>query len=108
MHAMDIISLRSTPAAGLFQSLTRRCPLTCAHCSTNSLMTSEEYAERIFLRFVEYQLGKFHGIVIRRTFLNGCYEVKGSLLKLFATLSCYSTTSLQHLDDQGYEAFMHA
>ena len=53
MHVMEIITLRPIPAAGLFLSLTRRCPLTCAHCSTNSLMTSEEYAERIFLRFVE-------------------------------------------------------
>src|SRR5579884_3220275 len=53
MHVMEIIKLRPIPAAGLFLSLTRRCPLKCAHCSTNSLMTSEQYAGEIFLRFVE-------------------------------------------------------
>lgn len=52
MHLMEIIKLRGVPAAGLFLSLTRRCPLSCAHCSTNSMLTSEEYAEDVFLRFV--------------------------------------------------------
>jgi pyruvate-formate lyase-activating enzyme len=32
-------------------TLTRRCPLTCAHCSTNSMLSSEEHDASIFLRF---------------------------------------------------------
>ncbi len=53
MHLMDALALRPVPAAAVFLSLTRRCPLTCAHCSTDSLMSSEEHAEELFLRFVE-------------------------------------------------------
>src|SRR5262245_46928751 len=53
MHLMDVLPLRPVPAAGLFLALTRRCPLACAHCSTNSLIGSEEHPEAIFLRFVE-------------------------------------------------------
>lgn len=49
---MDVLALRPIPAAGVFLSLTRRCPLTCEHCSTNSLLTSEEHAAEPFLRFV--------------------------------------------------------
>jgi len=39
------------PAAGVFLTLTRRCPLTCAHCSTNSMLDSEEHAAGIFSEF---------------------------------------------------------
>jgi hypothetical protein len=51
MHLADILALRPVPAAGLLMALTRRCPLTCAHCSTNSLLTSEEHPEEWFSRF---------------------------------------------------------
>src|SRR5215211_2738624 len=53
MHLVDILALRQVPAAGLYLSLTRRCPLSCAHCSTNSSLVSEEHAASPFLRLVE-------------------------------------------------------
>jgi pyruvate-formate lyase-activating enzyme len=52
VHLADILALRSVPAAGVSLGLTRRCPLTCAHCSTNSTLTSEEYPPEMFVRFV--------------------------------------------------------
>lgn len=53
MHLVDVLALRPVPAAGIFFSITQRCPLTCNHCSTNSTMSSEEHSGEIFLRFVE-------------------------------------------------------
>lgn len=52
MHLVDLLTLRTEPARGLYLSLTRRCPLSCAHCISNSTMQSEEYSGEIFLRFV--------------------------------------------------------
>lgn len=51
MHIAQLLALRSVPAAGVFLTVTRRCPLSCAHCSTNSLLTSEEHAADIFTGF---------------------------------------------------------
>ncbi len=51
MHIADALALRSVPAAGVFLTLTRRCPLTCAHCSTNSMLNSEEHSADIFRDF---------------------------------------------------------
>lgn len=48
MHLHEMAALRTKPAAGLFMALTRRCPLSCAHCSTTSSMTSEQYGEEPF------------------------------------------------------------
>jgi organic radical activating enzyme len=53
MHLVEILSLRQVPAAGLYLSLTRRCPLSCGHCSTNSSLSSEEHEASSFLRLVE-------------------------------------------------------
>ena len=53
MHLMDVLELRPVPAAALFLALTRRCPLSCAHCSTNSLLSSEEHDGEMFLRLVD-------------------------------------------------------
>ena len=53
MHLMEILAARQFPAAGLYLSLTHRCPLSCAHCSTNSTLASEEYDASVFLRLVE-------------------------------------------------------
>ncbi|MBL0804015.1 radical SAM protein, partial [Streptomyces albidoflavus] len=36
MRLAEIIGLRPEPAAGVLVTLTRRCPLSCAHCSTGS------------------------------------------------------------------------
>lgn len=53
MHLVELLSLRTVPAAGVALGLTRRCPLKCAHCSTNSTMTSEQFPAEMFLRFVD-------------------------------------------------------
>ena len=52
MHLASILDIRSIPAAGLYISLTRRCPLSCAHCSTSSTTQSEEQDGQALLRFV--------------------------------------------------------
>lgn len=52
MHLTEILDLRHVVAAGVSIGITRRCPLHCAHCSTNSTMQSEEAPEWIFERFV--------------------------------------------------------
>jgi hypothetical protein len=52
VHLADILALRPVPAAGLLMAITRRCPLTCAHCSTSSLMSSEQHPAEPFARFV--------------------------------------------------------
>jgi hypothetical protein len=48
----EILALRPVPAAGLFLALTRRCPLRCAHCSTDSSLSSEEHPAAPFRRLV--------------------------------------------------------
>lgn len=42
MHLADLLTLGARPAAGLLLSLTDRCPLACAHCSTDSTMASAQ------------------------------------------------------------------
>lgn len=44
---------RAVPGAGVFIALTRRCPLHCAHCSTNSTLASPEQGEEHFRAFVD-------------------------------------------------------
>lgn len=53
LHLVDYLALRSVPAAGISLALTRRCPLSCAHCATNSTFTSEEAPAEMFVRFVD-------------------------------------------------------
>ncbi|GGP00005.1 radical SAM protein [Wenjunlia tyrosinilytica] len=52
MELADLIGLRPLPGAGLLLTLTRRCPLACAHCSTASTMRGEEPDSGRLLRFV--------------------------------------------------------
>lgn len=52
MHLVELLRLRSRPFAGLFLGLTRRCPLHCAHCSTNSTMASEQSPAAWYEQFV--------------------------------------------------------
>jgi hypothetical protein len=52
MHLVEIVRRRTVPGAGLLLALTRRCPLSCAHCSSRSTMDSEEYADAPFRRVV--------------------------------------------------------
>lgn len=56
VHLIEILSLRQTSAAGCYLSLTRRCPLSCAHCSTSSTsstLSSEEHSGAVFQRLVD-------------------------------------------------------
>lgn len=53
MELAEIIGLRPRPGAGVLVTLTRRCPLSCAHCSTSSTMAGEEPDAAELLRFVE-------------------------------------------------------
>ncbi|MFE3939673.1 radical SAM protein, partial [Streptomyces goshikiensis] len=53
MELAELIGLRPVPCGGLLVALTRRCPLSCAHCSTNSSMTvSGEPDPEHLLRFI--------------------------------------------------------
>ncbi|MGW4383225.1 radical SAM protein [Kitasatospora sp. NPDC004531] len=56
MELSEIVGLRAEPAAGLLLALTRRCPLSCAHCSTASSMDDPDHPGRErqaqLLRFV--------------------------------------------------------
>ncbi|ATL32003.1 radical SAM protein [Streptomyces formicae] len=42
MHLVELLAARSRPAAALLMTLTRRCPLSCAHCSTASTADAEQ------------------------------------------------------------------
>jgi|SRR5436190_4450363 len=64
MHLMDVLALRPVPAAAAFLALTRRCPLSCAHCSTNSMLSSEEHDGDMFRRFVDSFMPESHPEVI--------------------------------------------
>ncbi|MEV4231700.1 radical SAM protein, partial [Streptomyces bobili] len=52
MRLAEIIELRPVPAAGLLATLTRRCPLSCAHCSTSSGPRGEDTPSEALRRFV--------------------------------------------------------
>lgn len=52
MRLGEIIELRPVPAAGLLATLTRRCPLSCAHCSTSSGSRGEDTPAPALRRFV--------------------------------------------------------
>lgn len=60
MHLMELLRYRTDPASAVFLALTRRCPLTCRHCSTRSLMSSEEHAADLFDGFVRTFTGAEH------------------------------------------------
>jgi organic radical activating enzyme len=59
-----MLALRPVPAAGVFLALTRRCPLSCAHCSTSSMLTSEEHAAGIFLSFAASFTEREHPAIV--------------------------------------------
>ncbi|HET9168821.1 MAG TPA: radical SAM protein [Actinospica sp.] len=52
MELAEFVGLRPVPGAGLLMTLTRRCPLSCAHCSTSSTKQGEEPRAEDLLRFV--------------------------------------------------------
>lgn len=54
MHLVDILKLRQVTLSGIYICLTRRCPLSCEHCSTNSNPFSNEFPDPSYLeRFVD-------------------------------------------------------
>ena len=67
MHLTDILRLRVVLGAGVFLAITRRCPLTCAHCSTVSSMASEEHDATPFLTFVDSFTSEDHPELIYLT-----------------------------------------
>lgn len=52
MELATLMGLRPIAAAGLLVTLTRRCPLSCAHCSTASSMDAEQVDAGRLRRFV--------------------------------------------------------
>ncbi|WP_405981928.1 radical SAM protein [Streptomyces sp. NBC_00158] len=53
MELAELIGLRPVPCGGLLVALTRRCPMSCAHCSTSSSMATAEEPDRThLLRFI--------------------------------------------------------
>ncbi|APY85286.1 radical SAM protein [Streptomyces alfalfae] len=53
MHLLDLLAARPRPAAALLMTLTRRCPLSCAHCSTASATDSEQLDAAPLTAFAE-------------------------------------------------------
>ncbi|TDU03342.1 radical SAM family protein [Streptomyces sp. 846.5] len=53
MELAELVGLRPVPGAGLLLTLTRSCPLSCAHCSTSSTMAGEGPDPVQLLRFAD-------------------------------------------------------
>lgn len=52
MRLVDLVALRPVRCAGVLVTLTQRCPLACAHCSSSSTPTGAEPDAAALLRFV--------------------------------------------------------
>jgi hypothetical protein len=52
MHLAELLAYRPVPAAAVFLALTRRCPLSCRHCSTMSTSIAEQQPAALLWRFV--------------------------------------------------------
>ncbi|MGW7131321.1 radical SAM protein [Streptomyces bobili] len=52
MHLVDVLGCRPAPGAAVSLGITRRCPLSCAHCSTSSTLSSEDTDADALLAFV--------------------------------------------------------
>jgi hypothetical protein len=52
MHLLEFLRARNRTCAGLYFAITRKCPLSCAHCCSASSMDSEEFSGDPFLRLV--------------------------------------------------------
>lgn len=53
MHLAEFLKLRAVPAAGVALSVTGRCPLGCAHCSTDSTPRSPQPPRSALVSFTE-------------------------------------------------------
>jgi pyruvate-formate lyase-activating enzyme len=93
VHLKDMLALRTTPGAGVSIGLTRRCPLHCAHCSTNSTLTSDQAASDLFVRFVDSFTTDCHPQVLAlsggEAFLRP--ELVARLARRARAVGCYST-----------------
>ena len=67
MELADLMALRPVPGAGLLLTVTGRCPLRCAHCSTAATMASEEPDGRRLLRFIDSFTPEAHPSVLMLT-----------------------------------------
>ncbi|WP_433890222.1 radical SAM protein [Streptomyces sp. CA-111067] len=61
MHLAEYLALRPVPAAGVVLALTGRCPLHCAHCSTDSTAAGTDVAGGVLVRFAETFGAGFRG-----------------------------------------------
>ena len=53
MHLENLIAKRHVVAAGVYLTITQKCPLSCSHCSTQSTMTSPgDIDESLIYQFV--------------------------------------------------------
>lgn len=52
MHLAELVRMRTQPCAGLLLALTQRCPLSCAHCSTDSSPRAPQHSGAPFRRLV--------------------------------------------------------
>jgi hypothetical protein len=52
MHLAELLARRPVPAAAIFLTVTRRCPLHCPHCSTRSGRMSQQMPASSLRRFV--------------------------------------------------------
>jgi hypothetical protein len=52
MHLAELLRLRTVAGAGLLLALTQRCPLSCAHCSTESTASGVQYSGTPLRRMV--------------------------------------------------------
>ncbi|MGW0871081.1 radical SAM protein [Streptomyces sp. NPDC002740] len=67
MELAELMSLRPVPAAGLLLTVTGRCPLRCAHCSTASTLASAETDAGLLQRFVGSFTQDVHPAVLMLT-----------------------------------------
>ncbi len=53
MHLSQVLAQRSTAGTGVYYAMTRRCPLSCRHCLTNSTMSIPDNDVAHFLRLTD-------------------------------------------------------
>ncbi|MYS24723.1 4Fe-4S single cluster domain-containing protein, partial [Streptomyces sp. DvalAA-14] len=53
MHLAEYLALRPVPGAGVVLALTGRCPLACAHCSTDATARGGDPPAGALLRFAD-------------------------------------------------------
>lgn len=67
MHLVDILKVRSHPCRGVYFAITRKCPLSCAHCLSDSTMESDERSAGIYQKFAETMTIENHPEILMLT-----------------------------------------